>query len=72
MKVFKYKDEEYIQIAPAKALFKSTTIWEVVNRGDVFAMRVSDQVFTVIPGKAAVEILWFAAGKITITPPDSE
>jgi hypothetical protein len=29
-------------------------IHQVVNRGDVFAMRVSDQTLTIIPGKAKV------------------
>jgi hypothetical protein len=30
-------------------------VHEVVNRGDIFAMRVSDQQFTVISGKLEVE-----------------
>lgn len=29
-------------------------VHQVVNRGDVFAVRVSDQTLTIIPGKAVV------------------
>lgn len=54
MKTFTYKDELYIRCIPSKALFKSTMVHDVVNRGDIFALRVSDQVMTIIPGKAEV------------------
>ena len=47
--------ELYIRVIPSKALFKSTMIHEVVNRGDVFAIRVSDSTLTIISGKLAVE-----------------
>jgi hypothetical protein len=52
---FYYKNELHIRLVPAKRLFNSTLVHEVVNRGDVFAMRVSDQQFTVVPGTASVE-----------------
>ena len=55
MKAFKYKDRTYIRILPCKRLFNSTTIYEVVNRGDIFAMCIEDQVFTVIPGEFQAE-----------------
>ena len=51
---FYFKDELYIRLVPSKRLFNSTLVHEVINRGDVFAMRVSDQQYTVVPGKAAV------------------
>jgi len=51
---FYYKGELYIRAIPGKSLFNSTMIHQVVNRGDVFAVRVSDQTLTIIPGKAAV------------------
>jgi hypothetical protein len=51
---FYYKGELYIRTVPGKSLFNSTMIHQVVNRGDVFAMRVSDQTLTIIPGKAQV------------------
>lgn len=54
LKTFYYKNQLYIRLIPAKPLFNSTLVHEVVNRGDVFAMRVSDQQFTIVPGKAAV------------------
>lgn len=54
---FYYNDELYIRCVPAKALFHSTLVHEVVNRGDVFAIRVSDQKLTIVPGKAKVTFL---------------
>ena len=55
LKAFIYQEELYIRTVPSKALFKSTMVHEVVNRGDVFALRVSDQQLTIIPGAAQVE-----------------
>lgn len=55
MKTFIYDSEIYIRCIPAKSLFKSSLVHEVVNRGDIFAIRVSDQVLTIIPGKSQVE-----------------
>ena len=54
LKTFIYKDELYIRLIPGKSMFHSTMVHEVVNRGDIFAMRVRDQQFTVIPGKSEV------------------
>jgi hypothetical protein len=54
IKAFYYKDILYIRLVPSKALFNSTLVHQVVNRGDVFAMRVLDQQFTIIPGKSEV------------------
>ncbi len=55
MKTFTYKDDLYIRCVPSKMLCRSTLIWEVVNRGDIFALRVRDQVLTIISGTAEVE-----------------
>ena len=52
---FYYKSELYIRVIPGKSLFNSTMVHQVVNRGDVFAMRVRDQTLTIIPGKAHVD-----------------
>ena len=52
---FTYKGELFVRLIPSKMLFRSSMVHEVVNRGDIFAMRVRDQQFTVIPGKAEVE-----------------
>ena len=55
MKTFTYNNELYIRCIPGKNLFKSSMVHEVVNRGDIFAVRVRDQVLTIIPGTAEVE-----------------
>ena len=55
MKAFIYNKELYIRVIPGKNLFKSTMVHEVVNRGDVFAVRISDSTLTIIPGTAEVE-----------------
>ena len=54
LNTFYYNGHLYIRTIPGKSLFNSTMIHQVVNRGDVFAMRVSDQTLTIIPGKAEV------------------
>lgn len=63
LNTFTYAGQLYVRIVPSKQMFRSTMVHEVVNRGDVFAMRVSDQQFTVIPGTAQV-----THHKHTITP----
>lgn len=55
LRTFLYKGELYIRVVPSKALFRSSLIHEVVNRGDVFAIRVSDSLLTIIPGLAQVD-----------------
>lgn len=52
---FRYDGRLFIRLIPAKRLFNSTMVHEVVNRMDVFAMEVSTQQFTIIPGRAEVE-----------------
>lgn len=59
MKAFLYNDEYYIRAVPGKNLFKSSMVHEVVNRGDVFAIRISDNLLTIIPGNA--EVIHFEA-----------
>lgn len=54
MKTFTYNNELYIRCIPGKNLFKSTMVNEVVNRGDIFAVRVRDQLLIIIPGDAEV------------------
>ncbi len=54
MKTFTYNNELYIRCIPGKNLFKSTMVHEVVNRGDIFALRIRDQVLTIVPGTAEV------------------
>ena len=52
---FSYQGEQYIRAVPGKNLFRSTMVYEVVNRGDIFAIRVRDQMLTIVPGAADVE-----------------
>jgi len=51
---FYYKNQLYIRVIPAKCLFRSTMIHEVINRGDILAVHVETQQLTIIPGKAQV------------------
>lgn len=55
LNAFKLDNEWYIRVVPSKALFKSTMVHEVVNRGDIFAIRVRDSQLTIISGKTLVE-----------------
>ena len=55
MKCFIYNNDLYIRCIPGKNLFKSTMVHEVVNRGDIFAVRVRDQMLTIVSGTAEVE-----------------
>lgn len=52
--LFRYKDRLYRKIVPSKRLFNSTTVHEVVTRGDVFALDMVSYQFTVIPGDAPI------------------
>lgn len=54
LKAFYWNNVLYVRLVPGKSLFRSSMVHEVVNRGDVFAMRVSDQLLTIVPGKAQV------------------
>lgn len=58
MKTFTYKSEEYIRVYPAPKLYNSMTIRNITNRGDIFAVRLSDMKLTIVPGSkvAGVEV----------------
>jgi hypothetical protein len=62
MKAFYHNNELYIRCIPGKNLFKSTMVHEVVNRGDIFALRVKDQLLTIVPGNANVTHVEFTHG----------
>lgn len=55
LKLFRYKDEIFLRVIPGKNLFRSSMVHEVVNRGDIFAVRLSDSILTIIPGDSQVE-----------------
>ena len=54
---FIYKGKVYIRAIPCKRLFNSTTVHEVINRGDFFAVEPATGYLTVIPGDAPVEVV---------------
>lgn len=49
LSTFIHNDQLHLKITPAKKLFNSTLIHEVVNRGDVFALNLSTGIFTILP-----------------------
>jgi len=53
-KFFYYNDSLYLRIIPAKRLFNSTLVHEVVTRGDVFAVHMDTLQFTILPGTATI------------------
>jgi len=56
MKVFEYNDRLYLRVVPAKSLFSSTTIHNVVTRGDFFGVDIETGYLTVIPGHAVADL----------------
>ena len=54
LKAFELDGVIYVRIIPGKKLFNSTMVHSVVNRGDIFALRLEDSMFTIIPGTAKV------------------
>ena len=55
MNILRWEGRLYIRAVPAKSLFRSNLIHEVITRGDVFAVSVEDNKLTIIPGTAQVE-----------------
>ena len=54
LKGFIWQGNFYVYAKPAKTLFHSSMIYEVITRGDIFAVRVSDGILTIVPGTAQV------------------
>jgi hypothetical protein len=54
LKAFELDGVLYLRVIPGKKLFQSTMVHEVVNRGDIFAVRLEDSVLTIVPGKSQV------------------
>lgn len=46
---FMHSGEEYIQVTPSKRLFNSTMVHDAITRGDIFAVRVRDNMLTILP-----------------------
>ena len=53
-RLFTLNGKPYMSMVPVKTLLRSTTIYEIVTRGDVFAVCLEDGKFTVIPGTANI------------------
>lgn len=68
MKAFLYNGDAYVRCIPSKHLFRSTMVHEVVNRGDVFALRIKDQMLTIVPGTA--DVTHFEATAFVAATPD--
>lgn len=49
---FIYENQLHTRIIPAKRLFNSTMVHEVVNRGDFFALNLDTNIFTILPNGA--------------------
>ena len=47
---FYHRGEIHVRCIPAKKLFNSSMVHEVVNRGDIFALNLVTGILTVIPG----------------------
>ena len=47
--IIHHNGEEYIQVTPSKRLFNSTMVHETVTRGDIFAVRIRDNLLTILP-----------------------
>ena len=48
-RIFVHNGNPYMRITPCKRLFNSTTIHQVVTRGDFFAVNLQTGIFTVLP-----------------------
>ena len=48
MITFDHRGGTFTLIKPAKSLFRSNMVHDVMTRGDVFALNISTRVFTII------------------------
>jgi hypothetical protein len=49
-RIFVFEGRPFMRVTPAKHLFHSTTVHEVVNRGDFFAVNLATGVLTILKG----------------------
>lgn len=64
LNLFMHNNDIWMRIIPGKGLFKSTMVHGVVNRGDIFAVRLRDGIFSIIDGNEQVQHL---QGQLTIS-----
>lgn len=49
-RTFVFNNTPFMRVTPSKQLFHSTTIYEVITRGDFFAVDLSTGVLTILKG----------------------
>lgn len=52
LNIFIHNGAPYLRCIPAKNLVRSSLIYEVLTRGDIFAINLNTGILTVISGKA--------------------
>ena len=53
--VFQYNGRHYLRCNPAKSLVQSTMVYEVLTRGDQFAVELATGKLTIIKGEEVVK-----------------
>lgn len=51
---FVFNNEPYMRVTPSKQLFHSTTVYEVITRGDFFAVNLATGILTILKGGSDV------------------
>lgn len=49
-RIFVYDNRPFMRVTPSKTLFRSTTVHDVVCRGDFFAVALDTGVLTILKG----------------------
>jgi hypothetical protein len=49
LNLFEYEGKQYIKVIPSKTLLRSTTLFEIVTRGDTLALELDTGILRVIP-----------------------
>lgn len=55
MKAFIHNSHTYIRVIPSKYMMNSTMIYEMITRGDILAMDITDQKLVCIKGTESVQ-----------------
>lgn len=49
LKQFTYEGKHYLKVIPSKNLLRSTTLFEIITRGDTLALEIETGILRVIP-----------------------
>lgn len=52
---FEHEGKTYMRVTPAKSLVRSNMVYEVLARGDVFAVELPSGRLTILPGKGKIK-----------------